>query len=158
MVSQAQRQSLFVFIRAQLSAQLATLVDFVLTYVCFQWLGVHYLLSTSIGTAAGGFINCFVNYKWAFEAKDCQFKWVFFKYVLVWCGSFALNVGGLYVLVEFLKNNTVLWEQASSFYLIVSKIVVSFIVSIGWNYVLHKHFVFRNVHIQSRVKSLLKKA
>lgn len=158
MTSIQSKHNLFVFLRAQLSAQFATLADFILTYICFQWLGLHYLLSTSIGTVTGGFINCFINYKWAFATKDCQFKWVFFKYTLVWCGSFALNVGGLYVLVELLKSYTVLWEQASSFYLIISKIAVSLIVSIGWNYVLHRYFVFRDVHIHSRVKSLLKKA
>lgn len=147
---------MFVFLRAQLSAQFATLADFILTYTCFEWIGLHYLLSTSIGTITGGFINCFVNYKWAFATKDCQFKWVFFKYILVWCGSFALNVGGLYLLVEFLKRYTLLWEHASSFYLITSKIVVSFIVSICWNYTLHRYFVFRNIHFQSRFKSLLK--
>lgn len=33
------RKDLLVFLRAQLSAQVATLADFVLTYICFQWLG-----------------------------------------------------------------------------------------------------------------------
>ena len=63
-----------------------------------------------------------------------------------------------------MKRQSMEWEKrfenhiSDNIYLIVSKIVVSFIVSIGWNYVLHKYFVFRDVHIQSRVKSLLKKA
>lgn len=145
------------FLRAQLSAQFATLTDFILTYVCFQWLGIYYVLATSIGAIAGGIINCFINYRWAFETKDCQFKWVFLKYILVWAGSFALNVGGVYLLVELLQEYTQLWEKASSFYLIVAKTIVSIFVSIGWNYVLHRYFVFRDAHIQTRMKSLFKK-
>ena len=94
------------FLRAQLSAQFATFADFSLTYVCFQWLGIHYLLATTIGTCIGGLINCLINYKWAFVTKDCKFQWVLFKYILVWGGSLALNVFGVFLLFEFLKNRS----------------------------------------------------
>lgn len=153
----SKHNNLFVFLRAQMSAQLATITDFVLTYVCFQWLGFYYVLATSIGAITGGITNCIINYKWAFSAQDCQFKWVFFKYVLVWIGSFVLNVGGVYLLVELMQDYTHLWEKASGLYLIITKIIVSAIVSIGWNYVLHRYFVFRDAHIQARIKSLLNK-
>ena len=151
------RHQLFVFLRAQLSAQFATLADFVLTYVCFQWLGFYYVLATSIGAITGGVTNCIINYKWAFATKDCQFKWVFFKYILVWIGSFILNVGGVYLLVEFLQDHTHLWEKASSFYLIIAKVIVSVLVSVGWNYVLHRYFVFQDAKILPRIKSIFKK-
>ncbi len=145
------------FLRAQLSAQFATLADFILTYVCFQWLGIYYVMATSIGAITGGVVNCVINYKWAFATKDCQFKWVFFKYVLVWIGSFVLNVGGVFLLVELLQHHTYLWERASGFYLIIAKIIVSVIVSVGWNYVLHRYFVFQDAKILSRIKSIFKK-
>ena len=145
------------FLRAQLSAQFATLADFILTYVCFQWLGIYYVMATSIGAITGGVVNCVINYKWAFATKDCQFKCVFFKYVLVWIGSFVLNVGGVFLLVELLQHHTYLWERASGFYLIIAKIIVSVIVSVGWNYVLHRYFVFQDAKILSRIKSIFKK-
>ena len=63
MVKTKKRHQLFVFLRAQLSAQFATLADFVLTYVCFQWLGIYYVLATSIGAIWGGITNCIINYK-----------------------------------------------------------------------------------------------
>ena len=157
MVSPKKKHGLLVFLRAQLSAQFATLADFVITFVCFRWFGFYYVLATAIGAITGGVTNCVVNYKWAFDAQDCQFKWVFFKYILVWCGSFVLNVGGVILLVEFLQANTHLWERASSFYLIISKTIVSAIVSVGWNYVLHRYFVFRDAHIQTKFKNLLNK-
>ena len=157
MLKAKRRHSLFMFLRAQLSAQFATLADFILTYVCFEWLGIYYVLATSIGAITGGIINCVINYKWAFATKDCQFKWVFFKYILVWIGSFILNVGGVYLLVEFMQNNTHLWERASGFYLIIAKVIVSIIVSVGWNYVLHRYFVFQDAKILTRIKSIFKK-
>ena len=157
MVKAKKRHSLFMFLRAQLSAQFATLADFILTYVCFQWLGIYYVMATSIGAITGGIVNCVINYKWAFATKDCQFKWVFFKYVLVWIGSFVLNVGGVYLLVEILQHHTYLWEKASGFYLIIAKVIVSVIVSVGWNYVLHRYFVFQDAQILTRIKSIFKK-
>ena len=157
MLKAKRRHSLFMFLRAQLSAQFATLADFILTYVCFEWLGIYYVMATSIGAITGGIINCVINYKWAFATKDCQFKWVFFKYILVWIGSFILNVGGVYLLVEFMQDNTHLWEKASGFYLIIAKVIVSIIVSVGWNYVLHRYFVFQDAKILTRIKSIFKK-
>ena len=157
MVKAKKRHSLFMFLRAQLSAQFATLADFILTYVCFQWLGIYYVMATSIGAITGGIVNCVINYKWAFATKDCQFKWVFFKYILVWIGSFLLNVGGVYLLVELLKHHTYLWERASGFYLIIAKVIVAVIVSVGWNYVLHRYFVFQDAKILNRIKSIFKK-
>ena len=157
MLKAKRRHSLFMFLRAQLSAQFATLADFILTYVCFEWLGIYYVLATSIGAITGGIINCVINYKLAFATKDCQFKWVFFKYILVWIGSFILNVGGVYLLVEFMQNNTHLWEKASGLYLIIAKVIVSIIVSVGWNYVLHRYFVFQDARILNRIKSIFKK-
>ena len=157
MVKAKKRHSLFMFLRAQLSAQFATLADFILTYVCFQWLGIYYVMATSIGAITGGIVNCVINYKWAFATKDCQFKWVFFKYVLVWIGSFLLNVGGVYLLVELLKHHTYLWERASGFYLIIAKIIVAVIVSVGWNYILHRYFVFQDAQVLNRIKRIFKK-
>ena len=157
MVSPKKKHSLLVFLRAQLSAQFATLVDFILTFVCFRWFGLYYLLATSIGSIAGGIINCIINYKWTFATKDCQFKWVFFKYILVWGGSFVLNVGGVYLLVELMQDYTLLWEKASSFYLMVAKIIVAVIIAVGWNYVLHRYFVFQDANIRGRIQSIFKK-
>lgn len=158
MTETRKQHSLIVFLRAQLSAQFATLVDFVLTYVCFHFLGFHYLWATSFGTISGGITNCLINYKWAFKTDDCQFKWVLFKYILVWIGSFGLNVGGVFLLVELLKRHTTLWEEHSdSLCLMVVKIIVSITVSLCWNYLLHRHFVFRDANIHSRLKNAFKK-
>ena len=157
MVKAKKRHSLFMFLRAQLSAQFATLADFILTYVCFQWLGIYYVMATSIGAITGGIVNCVINYKWAFATKDCQFKWVFFKYILVWIGSFLLNVGGVYLLVELLKHHTYLWERASGFYLIIAKVIVAVIVSVGWNYILHRYFVFQDAQVLNLIKRIFKK-
>ena len=157
MVSPKKKHSLLVFLRAQLSAQIATLTDFVLTYVCFQWLGMYYVLAASIGAITGGIINCIINYKWAFATQDCQSKWVFFKYILVWIGSLVLNVGGVYLLVGYLQDHTLLWERASSFYLMVVKVIVSVIIAVGWNYMLHRYFVFQDANIRGRIQSIFKK-
>lgn len=157
MVSPKKKQSLFMFLRAQLSAQFATLADFVLTFVCFRWLGVYYVLATTIGAFTGGIVNCIINYKWTFATQDCQFKWVFFKYILVWIGSLVLNVGGVYLLVELMQDYTHLWERASSFYLMVAKVIVAVTIAVGWNYVLHRYFVFQNADIRGRIQRIFKK-
>ena len=81
---------------------------------------------------------------------------MFFKYILVWIGSFVLNVGGVYLLVELLQDYTHLWEKASGFSLIIAKVIVSALVSVGWNYVLHRYFVFQDAHILNRIQQIFK--
>ena len=46
---------------------------------------------------------------------------------------------------------------ASSFYLIIAKVIVSAIVSVGWNYVLHRYFVFQDAQILNRIERIFKK-
>ena len=41
--------------------------------------------------------------------------------------------------------------------LMVAKIIVAVIIAVGWNYVLHRYFVFKDAHIQTTFKRIIKK-
>ena len=97
-----QGKGLFMFIRAQLSAQVATVVDFLVSIVLNQGFGIYYVYATLTGSVSGGLVNCAINYKWTFHTEDCGPMYVLFKYLLVWLGSIGLNLWGTYLLTEFL--------------------------------------------------------
>ena len=140
------------FIRAQFSSQVASLTDFAITIVLASFFNVYYVSATLIGAVCGGVINCLINYKWTFKAKDCAKKHVVIKYVLVWIGSIALNTFGTYLLTEVLgsvESLRLLLGGFSDDIYIVSKIVVSLVVGFLWNYNMQRLFVYRNVEVRS---------
>ena len=49
-------------------------------------------LATAIGLVVGGVVNCCINYKFTFRAEHCAVKAVAIKYLLIWGGSFILNL------------------------------------------------------------------
>ena len=68
------------FIRAQLSAQIATFVDFLISILLNQCANVYYVYATLIGSISGGLTNCAINYKWTFQTEDCSPIPVIIKY------------------------------------------------------------------------------
>ena len=153
-----QSGGILMFIRAQLSAQVATIADFLLSIALNQLFGVYYVYATFFGALTGGLINCTINYKWTFHTDDCRPAWVMFKYVLVWSGSIALNTFGTYLLTEMVVHNAEAFGIKETPAFIFSKIVVAVAVAVLWNYNLHRKFVFRDAHIKGLLKDKMIKS
>ncbi len=154
------RHALWTFIKAQLSAQLATLTDFVVTVLLAKLVGVFYLYATFIGSVAGGALNCVVNYGWVFHAGgNCKKRYVAIKYFIVWGCSILLNTWGTYFLTEWLRSmkwvNGLLGYYVNDVF-ILSKIIVAVLVAFCWNYHLQRLFVYRNHEIWKFVKHCFK--
>ena len=147
--------------KAQLSAQVASLCDFLFTILLVKLLGVFYLYATFCGSITGGMVNCFINYHWVFGANDCKKKFVAMKYLFVWTGSILLNTWGTFGLTEWLTNmrwvNHLLGYYVDDVF-ILSKIVVSILVGFFWNYQLQRTFVYRNRDIRAFWKHLKHKS
>lgn len=144
------RYELLTFLRAQLSAQFTSMIDFAVTILLAQFFSVYYVYATFLGSVTGGVVNCFVNYEWTFNSHECKRWHVIAKYVVVWIGSVMLNTSGTYYLTEWLKRMK--WVQALlSHYIddvfIVPKLVVAVAVAVFWNYFLQRVFVYRNVKV-----------
>lgn len=120
------------FGKAQLTAQVATLTDFTLSYVLAEWCGLWYLCATFLGNVSGGVVNCAMNYRWVFNAEELKKGSVAWKYMIVWTGSIVLNTLGTYALTEL-----------SSQYFMFAKVVVAVFVAIFWNYQLQRLFVYK---------------
>lgn len=139
-----------VLIKAFLSAQLATLVDFSLTLVLASWLGVYYVLATFLGSVAGGVLNCCINYQWVFPGSGVRRRYIALKYLFVWTTSILLNTYGTYVCTEWLSASPfvqgVLGEFVTHVY-VIGKVIVALAVAICWNYTMQRYFVFSNLHL-----------
>ena len=65
----SQKGGIFMFLRAQLSAQMATIADFLVTILLVRLFDVYYVYATLAGAIYGGIVNCVINYKWTFKPK-----------------------------------------------------------------------------------------
>jgi len=120
------------FIKAQAASLTATIVDFAVTVLLKEVFHCWYLLASILGTVSGGVVNFSMNRSWVFRAHNKKIHFQAIKYILVWIGNLVLVSGGVFVLTKY-----------GGFSYIVSKITVSLLVGIFYNYVLQKRFVFK---------------
>lgn len=140
------KHELWVFCKAQLSAQIATIIDFTMSLFLASVCGLWYVYATFLGALSGGIANCVLNYQWVFKSKDLKKRYVTLKYLLVWTGSIWLNTGGTYLLTEL-----------SGQHFIFAKIVMAVMIALLWNYPLQRVFVYRDNHLNERIRGKRKR-
>ena len=119
------------FLKAQGAAWVATYADYMMRIFLDKVLAVGYLHATFLGALTGGFVNCAINYKWAFKDNLRKKKSVAWRYLLVWSGSIFFNTAGTWFFKEIVG--------LKAYYAMV---VASFLVAIFWNYLMQLTFVF----------------
>lgn len=134
----------FTFIRSSMSSQVASWIDMG-SSIGMVALGVSEWLATPIGAVLGGIVNCCINYKFTFHASDCPVKAVAVKYVLIWLGSVLFNTVGTSLLANVLDNWHILesigFTSVGSY--AAARLIVSLVVSLAWNFMMQKYFVYR---------------
>jgi len=126
------KKSIWIFLRSQLAAFLATASDFLTVILLTEVIGLWYVFSNVIGATVGTIVSFLLGRYWVFLSVDRKIHHQAFRYILVSIGSLILNTLGVYLVTEGLQINY-----------IYSKVIVSVVVGIGFNFVLHKYFVFK---------------
>ena len=142
---------IFTFLRSTVSSQISSWTDMGISMIFFAFVFVHLdpfyrtNLSVAVGAVCGGIVNCCINYKFTFRASGQNVKAVAVKYLMIWTGSLLLNMYGTTFVVMALSN----WDwlvnagfRPDGIYAI-ARPTVSLIVSLAWNFVLQRNFVYR---------------
>lgn len=119
-------------VKAQAAAAAGTAVDFLVTVAGVEVFHCWYLAATVLGNAAGGLTNFTLGRYLVFHAARQSAPAQGVRYFAVWLGSMLLNAAGVYLFTQVLHANY-----------LHSKIVVSLLVGVGFNYFLQVHFVFK---------------
>jgi putative flippase GtrA len=120
------------FSRSALASLLTTALDFGTLTGLVELAGVNYVLATWLGTVVGSLSNFTINRLWAFDAKDRPGTGQFVRFLLVQVVASLLHTGGVWGFTRFFG----LPYQAS-------KLVISVLVYLAWNYPMNRWFVFR---------------
>lgn len=121
----------FTYLRSQFVALTATASDFALTIFLKEIIGIWYLSAVGFGAAVGALVAFWLNRNWVFKSKRNSVRIQAFRYAVVAAGSWVLNTGGVYLLTESLDISY-----------LYSKIIVSILIGLSYNYILAKRFVF----------------
>lgn len=141
----------FTFIRSSISSQIASWIDMGTSFVFFAFvfsaLDPFYRsnLSVAVGAVAGGIVNCCINYRFTFHAKGQSVQAVAVKYAMVWVGSLLLNMYGTTGVATLMSR----WQWLLDIgfkpdgIFAASRLFASLVVSLAWNFVLQRNFVYR---------------
>lgn len=132
------KHELMTFGKAELTASVASVVDFGLAFILSDVVGLYYGLANAVGVMSGGITNCCLNYRYVFGNSQRKKMSVAWRYFLIWSLSWLLNSGGTILLTETINYN----EHVNIHYMI-PKCVVSFLVAVFVNYPGQRKFVFK---------------
>ncbi len=149
---------LFTLLRSGASSQICGWVDTFVSFAVFAFLNLTPWLSTAIGAFVGGILNCIINYRFTFHARGVDWRAAITKFLFVWIGSLLLNSFGtqiIYSLIydwHWLKSIIRLGEDAI---FLLARLSVSLVVSLAWNFLLQRNFVFRQTRLDKYITKTL---
>lgn len=120
------------FLKYDLVALVATAIDFTVLIGLTEMLNMWYLFSAIISALLGGITGFVLERNWVFMKKDGKLTVQSTRYLLIWMVSIVLNTGFLYLMVDLF-----------GYQYIVSKVIVSVLVGIGFNFLMHKYYIFK---------------
>lgn len=130
-------ERLIVFAKAQVSAFLGGMVDYLLMILFTEVFHFHYTISIAIGGIVGAIVNFTINKNWTFHSSTLPYQYSgwqqFLRFTLVVLNSILLKASGTYLITTFLNT-----------YYIISRMIFDLSVSILFNYMLQRHWVFRS--------------
>lgn len=120
------------FLRYQVAAIIATMVDFFVLIILTELFDVWYVTSTAVGAFCGALTNFIICRYWAFVNSSNNLANQAVKYTIVSAGSLILNTLFVYLLTDFAGVNYS-----------ISKIITAIIIAIFYNFTLQKYYVFK---------------
>ena len=145
---------LFTLLRSGASSQICGWIDMLVSFVVFAFLDFTPWLSTAIGAFVGGILNCVIKYRFTFHAEGVAWRAALTKFLFVWVGSLLLNSFGTqivyYLMREWTWLKTIMGLGDDAIFL-VARLSVSLVVSLAWNFLLQRNFVFRETRLDAYI-------
>ncbi len=125
----------YTFAKAQVSAFIGGVSDYLIMVTLTELAGFHYTLSIIAGGLIGAVINFSLNKYWAFTSQGSGHSPLgneLIRFILVVAGSILLKSSGTYLVTSLLNLDYRF-----------SRLFIELVVSYGFNYVLLRHWVFK---------------
>ncbi len=148
----------YTLLRSSVSSQLCGWLDTLTAFLVFALFDLTPFLSTAIGAFIGGVANFIINYKYTFHAFGVDWRAAITKFIFVWAGSLLLNSFGTQFAYHEVMDWTWLREvtglNQDGIFLAV-RLFVALMVSICWNFLLQRNFVFKATPLDPHINRIL---
>lgn len=147
----------YTLLRSSVSSQLCGWIDTLTAFLVFSLLHLSAFVSTAIGAFVGGIFNCIINYKFTFHAVGVAWKVALVKFLFVWMGSLLLNSFGTQIVYSWVHD----WEWlqrvgiAKDGIFLATRLFIALMVSLCWNFLLQRNFVFKTTRIDPYIDRAL---
>lgn len=121
------------FLRALLTSITATSVDFFMSVLLKEWIGIYYVTATTMGGMFGAATSFFMGRVWVFNKRTGRLSNQLLRFVFTNFFSIFLNTSGVFFIVEQFQIPFV-W----------SRILVACFVGFFFNFLMNRYFVFRS--------------
>jgi putative flippase GtrA len=125
-----------IFAKAQFSAFMGGMCDYLIMIFLTERMGVYYPLSIAVSCILGAVVNFSLNKKWSFYAKEAGYGFSLlqqlWRFLLVVGSSIMLKILGTYCITTFVHIDYK-----------ISRIITDIVVSLCFNYVLQHYWVFK---------------
>lgn len=129
---------LFTFAKAQVSCFVGGIVDYGIMIFLTEFFHIHYTLTIAAGGIIGAAVNFSINRSWTFRSRDLKYKVSgkrqLLRFALVVTNSIMLKATGTYFFTSFMNIDYK-----------ISRLITDMLVSIAFNYMLQRHWVFVKV-------------
>lgn len=125
-------QNFYVYIKAQAALIVGSIIDFSITWGLVSLMGNWYVVGNAVGNVSGAIAQYVLSRIWAFKATNQAVSAQLIRYSLMWAGNIALSALGVFLLTNYLHLHYML-----------SKLNISVILGLTYNYILSRWFVFR---------------
>jgi putative flippase GtrA len=115
----------------QLSSLAATGVDYCVMIVCVSIIGLSPVVGTVVGALCGAVTSFTLGRRWVFDARRGDLRRQALRYGMVSLVSLLCNAAGEWLLVRLHLQY------------VLARVIASTVVGVGWNFPMHRHFVFR---------------
>lgn len=124
---------MYIFIKAQAALIAGSLADFMVTILFVQVFQCWYVTGNAVGNITGAAAQFILSRNWVFNtARQKSTTWVqLIKFVAMWAGNIALSAFWVYLLTHY-----------THLHYLVSKLIVSPLLGVSYNYLVSKKFVF----------------
>lgn len=148
----------FTLLRSSVSSQVCGWIDTLTSFIVFSLFGLSAWLSTAIGAFIGGVFNCIINYRFTFHAYGVDWRAVLAKFIFVWTGSLLLNSFGTQILYHLVVGWDWWYETtglSKDVTFLAARLFVALTVSLCWNFLLQRNFVFKETRIDPYINHFL---
>jgi putative flippase GtrA len=125
------------FVKAQFSAFVCGMCDYVIMILLTEFFRIHYTVSIAIACTLGAIMNFSINKTWTFYSKTSAYKFSLtqqlWRFLFIVVSSIGLKMLGTYMLTTYMHIDYK-----------ISRLITDIIISIFYNYMLQRYWVFRD--------------